>query len=62
MDDPLFGECLEIARLIVGVECPDSTFGARHYHAEAMGFPADWGTRRQPVINIGAYHFQNDVD
>ena len=41
---------------------PDITFGARHYHTDAMGFPASWGERRQPVIKIGAHLFYNDVD
>lgn len=54
-DEPIFAECLGIARDAMSGDLSDVTDGATSY--KVVGTPAAWATGKTPLITIGAHEF-----
>ncbi len=61
VSDPIFAECLEIAKTAVDGKLVDSTNGAKHYYAyKAIPIPS-WAIGKTPSATIGNHRFYNDI-
>jgi N-acetylmuramoyl-L-alanine amidase len=60
VDDPVFRDCLELARQVVnGSLAADPTAGSDHYHAN--GVQPNWAKGHAPIRTIGRHRFYNDI-
>ena len=63
LHDPVFRACLRA--VLEALDESDTTKGSRHYMTKdrlAQGWPKSWGPKREPVVEIGAHLFYNDVN
>ena len=57
--DPVFAECLFVAKYALAGLFEDPTNGATHYHAS--GVTPNWAEGKAPVIEIGRHAFYRGV-
>jgi N-acetylmuramoyl-L-alanine amidase len=65
VSDPVFLECLAVAKLAILDLLEDNTHGSTHYHVSSIGFPESWKEKgeadKKPVAIIGRHSFYNNV-
>lgn len=59
MNDPIFAECMKIAKTAVDTLLTDVTKGATHYHANSI--TAVWAIGKKPCARIGSHLFYNNI-
>lgn len=59
--DPVFSQCLDIARRVISRRDPDPVDGATHYYAYLLIAAPDWVRGATYVTTIGGHHFYRDV-
>ncbi len=55
----VFRECLDVADDVVSGRAPDPTYGATHYHHQAI--QPTWSVDAEPSVRIGVHVFYNDI-
>jgi spore germination cell wall hydrolase CwlJ-like protein len=55
--DPLFDQCMVVAKMILEDRWPDLTKGCDHYHASTMEALPTWALHAKPVLKIGRHLF-----
>jgi spore germination cell wall hydrolase CwlJ-like protein len=58
--DPVFADCIEVARRVLDDEADDPTHGADFYCVSSL--TPNWARGHQPCAKIGRHSFYNDVD